>query len=204
MRLALDTLTLGCMQFSRDEVSRMDYLRLEFPLWYLVGILVLAKSVALSLLIYKRRRSRKESQGKVGNSSQVAQADSGRMVVELERMCAGGGINEEHLRRMSAEDKAMFEVQLIDALTKGSREDRHRLRSALIKVGYDEACARRVMRASVSDRVRAKTLLGLLRPQSQGRTGELVQPPKAGDADPGPGEDAGGSPESSGQVEGKG
>ncbi|MFP5261693.1 MAG: hypothetical protein ACLGJB_07285 [Blastocatellia bacterium] len=183
----------------------MDYLRLEFPLWYLVGILVLTKSVALTLLIYKRRRTRKGAPVKVGSSSEAAaQADSGRMVVELERMRAGESIDEEHMRRMSAEDKAMFEVQLIDALTKGSREDRHRLRSALIKVGYDEACARRVMRASVSDRVRAKTLLGLLRPQSQGRTGELVQPPKAGHLDPGPGAGAGASQESSGQVEGEG
>ncbi|HEX8091558.1 MAG TPA: hypothetical protein VF762_22075, partial [Blastocatellia bacterium] len=99
--------------------------------------------------------------------------------------------------------KALFEVQLIDALTKGSREDQHRLRSALIKLGYDEACARRVMRANVSDRVRAKTLLGLLRPQSQGRTGELVQPPKAGGAEPGHHAGARGSDESSERVKGK-
>ncbi|HVG22120.1 MAG TPA: hypothetical protein VNI02_24000 [Blastocatellia bacterium] len=100
------------------------------------------------------------------------------MALEIERLCEGGNLDAANLRRMSAEDKALFEVQLIDALTKWSREDQHRLRSALIKLGYDENCARRVMRENVSDRVRAKTLLGLLRLQSQGRTGDLVQPPK--------------------------
>lgn len=182
----------------------MDYLRLEFPLWYLVGILVLTKSVALTLFIYKKRTRRKKPSGKVRNPSHDrAHADRGKMILELERMRAGESIDEAHLRRMSAEDKTLFEVQLIDALTKGSREDRHRLRSALIKLGYDEACARRVMRASVSDRVRAKTLLGLLRPQSQGRTGELVQPPKAAATESGSRAEAEASDESQEQVEGK-
>jgi hypothetical protein len=101
------------------------------------------------------------------------------MAVEIERLRDGGNMDEAHLRRMSAEDKALFEVQLIDALTKWPREDQHRLRSALIKHGYDENCARRVMRENVSDRVRASTLLSLLRPQTQARTGDLIQHPKA-------------------------
>ena len=158
----------------------MDYLRLEFPWWYLVGILVLTKSIALTLLIYKRRMKGKKSPAKIDDSPQAAaHSYRGKMAVEIEMLRDGGKLDEAYLRRMSAEDKALFEVQLIDALTKWPREDQHRLRSALIKHGYDENCARRVMRENVSDRVRASTLLSLLRPQSQGRTGGLVLHTKA-------------------------
>jgi hypothetical protein len=154
----------------------MNYLRLEFPFWYLVGILVLTKSVALTFFIYKKRTRCKKSPEKIYDSSQAtARPGRGKMAVEIERLRDGGNMDEAHLRRMSPEDKALFEVQLIDALTKWPREDQHRLRSALIKHGYDENCARRVMRESVSDRVRASTLLSLLRPQTQGRTGDLIQ-----------------------------
>jgi hypothetical protein len=66
---------------------------------------------------------------------------------------------------MSAEDRALFEVSLIDALNSSTRERQHRLRSALIKCGYDELCARRVMSEDLADRVRATALLTLLRPQ---------------------------------------
>jgi hypothetical protein len=173
----------------------MDYLRLEFPLWYLVGILVLAKSIALTLSIYKRRIRSKKSPAKTQNSPQAtAHPDRGKMAVEIELLRDGGKMDEAHLRRMSAEEKALFEVQLIDALTKWPREDQHRLRSALIKHGYDENCARRVMRENVSDRVRASTLLSLLRPQSQGRTGDLVQHTKADSAKPGRAPSCEGSP----------
>jgi hypothetical protein len=154
----------------------MDYLRLEFPFWYLVGILVFTKSV---LFIYKRRTRSKKSPEKVRNPSQATALHKGKMTVEIERLRDGGSIDEAYLRRMSAEEKTLFEVQLIDALTKWPREDQHQLRSALIKHGYDEHCARRVMRESVSDRVRASTLLRLLRPQPRGRTADLVQRQKA-------------------------
>jgi len=53
----------------------------------------------------------------------------------------------------------------MDALKGGTREDQHRLRSALIKYGYDELCSRRVMSENLSDRIRAMALLNLLRPQ---------------------------------------
>ena len=155
----------------------MNYVRLEFPLLYFVGILVLINFVALSILIYKRR---KKSPEPVSNSARaIAHSNRIKMAVVIEKLRDGGHIDDTSMRRMSAEDKALFEVQLIDALTKWPREDQHQLRSALIKHGYDEQCARRVMRESISDRVRASTLLSLLRPQSQARTGDLVQRPKA-------------------------
>jgi hypothetical protein len=68
---------------------------------------------------------------------------------------------------MSGEDRALFEVSIIDALNRGTREGQHRLRSALIKYGYDEQCSRRIMSEDFSDRVRATQLLNLLRPQGR-------------------------------------
>ena len=155
----------------------MNYVRLEFPLLYFVGILVLINFVALTVLIYKRRK--KTAEPVLNSAKTIALSDRGRMAVVIEQLRDGGYLDPSSLRRMSPEDKALFEVQLIDALTKWPREDQHQLRSALIKHGYDEQCARRVMRESISDRVRASTLLSLLRPQSQARTGDLVQRPKA-------------------------
>ena len=84
---------------------------------------------------------------------------------EVERLCAGEDPSEPLIKQMSAEDRALFEVSLIDALNRSTREGQHRLRSALIKYGYDEYCARRVMSEDLSDRVRATALLTLLRPQ---------------------------------------
>ncbi len=84
---------------------------------------------------------------------------------EIQRLCSGQYPIEPMIQRMSPEERAMFEVAVIDALNRGEREAQHRLRSALIKYGYDEQCARRVMIEDLSDRVRATALLGLLRPQ---------------------------------------
>jgi hypothetical protein len=86
---------------------------------------------------------------------------------EIERLRAGGALDELLLARMSPEARALFEVTLIDALIEWPGEERQRLRSTLIKHGYDEYCARRVMKEDVADSIRASTLLYLLRPQSQ-------------------------------------
>jgi hypothetical protein len=94
------------------------------------------------------------------------------MARELESLRSAGAISDLRLERVSPEDRAMLEVVLIDALTKWPRSDQHLLRSTLIKQGYDEQCARRLMREAISERVRASTLLSLLRPQSR-PTGEL-------------------------------
>ena len=169
----------------------MNYARLDFPLLYFVGILVLINFIAFSILYYKRR---KKSAHPVSNSATaIALSEKGKMAAMIEQLRDGGQIDGTSIRRMSAEDKALFEVQLIDALTKWPREDQHQLRSALIKHGYDEQCARRVMRESISDRVRASTLLSLLRPQSQARTGDLVQRQKSEPAMPDPPESSEGT-----------
>jgi hypothetical protein len=158
----------------------MNYVRFESPFWLFIGVLVLIELGALSIFIYKNRAGKKRSRGTFPVSPEAtATPDGGKMAVVIERLRDGEIIDDASLRRMSAEDKALFEVQLIDALTKWPREDQHQLRSALIKQGYDEQCARRVMRESVADRVRASTLLSLLRPQYQARTGDLVQRSRA-------------------------
>ena len=94
------------------------------------------------------------------------------MALELEDLRAAGAINELKIERQTSADRTMFEVALIDALSKWPRSDQHLLRSTLIRHGYDEHCRRRLMCEAVSDRVRASTLLNLLRPQSR-QTGDL-------------------------------
>src|SRR5262245_4986636 len=89
------------------------------------------------------------------------------IAMELERLREAGAIGGLRVDRMTSEDRAMFEVALIDALSKWPRADQHLLRSTLIKQGYDEQCSRRLMREAISERVRASTLLNLLRPQSR-------------------------------------
>jgi hypothetical protein len=113
---------------------------------------------------------------------------------EISRLRAGGELNDAWVRNLSIEDKAMFEVALIDSLTELPREQQHRLRATLVKHGYDEQCARRLMRGDISDRVRASALLELLRPQTQGGSDaqarpesplERVRSAKSGSASPG-------------------
>lgn len=116
-----------------------------------------------------------------------------RMLVEVERLKAGGEFDDSIIRRLTREQRAYFEIILIEALTTGSRESRHRLRAMLIKHGIDDLCARRVMKDPLSDRIRASTLLYLLRPQfrtadlewdDRGRTGDLIRGAAGDDAPP--------------------
>jgi hypothetical protein len=70
------------------------------------------------------------------------------------------------IRGFTEEEKLLFEVAVIDALNNWPLEDCERLRSMLIKLGYDEQCARRAMRSSILDRIRATTLFDLLHPET--------------------------------------
>jgi hypothetical protein len=96
---------------------------------------------------------------------------------EIERLQGGGDPKSTLGSSMSPEYRATFEIAVIDALSRASREEQHHLRSALIKCGYDEQCARRVMGADVSDRIRASALLALLRPQWRHPSIEVEQRP---------------------------
>ena len=95
-----------------------------------------------------------------------------KLLWEVARLGEGGEVTDQLAARLSPEEKAVFEIGLIDTLARGSAEQQRRVKRALIKCGYDEQCARRVMTESVTDRVRASTLLRLLHPRSGKKTGE--------------------------------
>ena len=142
-------------------------LQLESSFWWFVIAFALLELAALAFLIYLGKlRRRLWSRGSRPNPVGVAlQRDSKWVQQEIESLCAGHDPGELLTKQMSAEDRALFEVSVIDALNNRTREGQHRLRAALIKCGYDEQCARRVMSEDLSDRVRATALLSLLRPQ---------------------------------------
>ena len=153
----------------------MEFVRPETDVWLLVGILVIGELLALAFFFYfktSRLRGKKPRLG-FGSGGMLTPAHKTTILDEVKRLRTGGQFDESLLRRMSSEERALFEIALIDALTEWPREDQNRLRMALIKHGYDELCARRTMNETVSDRVRASTLLRLLRPLSQGNTGGL-------------------------------
>jgi hypothetical protein len=99
----------------------------------------------------------------------VRQLGQSGVLQEIERLRAGGAVDDALIRGLTDEDRALFEVGLIDALNKWPREDQHMLRSVLIKHGFDEQCSRRLLLGNISCRIRASTLLDLLRPQSQSK-----------------------------------
>jgi hypothetical protein len=94
-----------------------------------------------------------------------------RLLWEVARLGAGGELTDKIAACLSPEERAVFEIGLIDTLTRGTSEQQRNLRRALIKGGYDELCARRAMREAMADRVRASALLTLLHPGSQGKKG---------------------------------
>lgn len=145
----------------------MDLLQLESSWWWFVTAFALLELAALAFLFYlgKLRRRRWPKGDSLSPGGVASHRDPKWVSREIERLCSGQVPNEPLIKQMSAEDRALFEVSVIDALNNRTREGQHRLRSALIKYGYDEQCARRVMSEDLSDRVRATALLSALRPQ---------------------------------------
>jgi len=141
----------------------MDFFQIESRgAWLLAAIVFLAMPILVVYLRSFRRRNR-STRADLRPENALRQDDW--VSAEIERLCSGATPNETLIRRMSSEERALFEVSLIDALNRGTREEQHRLRSALIKNGYDELCSRRVMSENLSDRIRAMALLKLLRSQ---------------------------------------
>lgn len=145
----------------------MDLLQLESSWWWFVTALALLELAALAFSIYlgKLRRRRWARAARLTPVGVALHPEREWVSLEIERLCSGQDPNDPLIKQMSDEDRALFEVSLIDALNSRTREGQHRLRSSLIKYGYDEQCARRVMSEDLSDRVRATALLSLLRPQ---------------------------------------
>jgi hypothetical protein len=149
------------------RTAGIGLLQLESTWWWFIAALALLELAALAFVIYLgklRRRRWPRGRGLIPGGP-VVHRDPKWVSSEIERLCSGQDPNEPLMKQMSAEDRALFEVSVIDALNNRSRESQHRLRSALIKYGYDEQCARRVMSEDLPDRVRATALLTLLRPQ---------------------------------------
>ena len=136
--------------------------------------LILAGLTGIVCLIRNKKFKNKKAidTAKDSLSRRNAPLDREAALRELARLRDGEEMDVSLIENMSAEERALFEIVLIDALTKWPRDDQHRLRSALIKSGYDEQCSRRLMKEAISDSVRASTLLSLLRPQSSGKSAE--------------------------------
>jgi hypothetical protein len=145
----------------------MNSLGLNPWIVYLLAGLVLIEAGAVILLYCFRISKKKSNRKKVSSAVKILRPIGQEAVLsEIARLSAGGELDETFLGSLLGEDKALFEVALIDALSGLSRELQHPLRATLIKHGYDEHCARRLMKGEISDRVRASTLHDLLLPQS--------------------------------------
>ena len=144
---------------------------LNLWLMYLLGGLVLIEVGTLILIYSLRLFKKRRKQGSTNSVSVEIPRPIGQQAVlrEIARLSSGGDLDQAFVRSLLGEDKALFEVALIDALTGLPRELQHPLRATLVKHGYDEHCARRLMKGEISDRVRASTLRDLLHPQSNSK-----------------------------------
>lgn len=156
-------------------MPEVDFLGFDHTLLYFLGALVLVEIFALVFLYHLRTSKGERKQGGVnlGAVKLIRPVGQEGVLREITRLREGQDLDESVVRCLSAEDKALFEVALIDTLTELPREQQHRLRATLVKHGYDEQCSRGVMRGEISDRVRASALLDLLRPQSRLRAFEF-------------------------------
>jgi hypothetical protein len=146
----------------------------KFLIWLVFLTLIFAGLTMMACFLrIKKFKNKKDIESvKDSFSGQAAKLDRDGVSQELARLRDGGAMNVSLIENMSAEERALFEIVLIDALTKWPRNDQHSLRSVLIKHGYDEQCSRRLMKEAISDSVRASTLLALLRPQSADRSSD--------------------------------
>ena len=133
----------------------------------LLSVLAAFLLIGALVLINYRRASKRSPEGSVNLNSVKIVLPFGRegVLKEIARLRNGGELNETLIRNLSAEDKVLFEVALIESLSDLPRDEQHLLRATLVRHGFDEQCARRLMKGEISDRIRASTLLDLLRPQ---------------------------------------
>jgi hypothetical protein len=151
---------------------------LQLKSTWIFASVALVHRASRSFFFFLAKLARMRWPARAGSSSRnpSLRRDSSWVSLEIERLCAGHAPGEL-VKKMSPEERALFEVSVIDALNSSPRESQHRLRSALIKYGYDEQCARRVMSAELSDRVRATSLLTQLRPQWRDERVDPEPPP---------------------------
>jgi hypothetical protein len=110
--------------------------------------------------------------------NQVDPIGGDKLIKEIERLKAGGQMADDMMRRFSAEERALFEVMLIEALSEGAEEDREQLRSNLLRVGFDDHCARLLYRVDIPQGVRVSSILKLLN-LKEGKEEEWTAPSSA-------------------------
>lgn len=143
----------------------MDIPRIDFLLLFIVGAAAVIEIVLLARHVQLRYVGLSFGNTlEMRGTGQLLKA-SGRNGVkaEIEKLRAGGEIDNDLINNLSQADRVLFEVAVIDALTKWTAEEQARLRRALVRYGFDEQCSRRLLRGDLSGHVRASTILGLLR-----------------------------------------
>lgn len=140
-----------------------------------------ASMLALAAGIYLFFSSRR-----IGSGKEIMKPDSvepvtpitrDELVDEIDRLKAGGAMNEKIMERLSADDRILFEVMLIEALSDERKKGGQRLRSNLVRGGLDDLCARRLFRADIPESVRAMALMRLLKQPEAERVEEERDPP---------------------------
>jgi hypothetical protein len=108
----------------------MGLLQLDTTWWWFATALALLELAALAFVLYlaKLRRRRWPRDPGLMSADQNLRLDPKWVSREIERLCSGQDLTEQLIKQMSPEDRALFEVSVIDALNNRSRSQ-HRLRS---------------------------------------------------------------------------
>jgi hypothetical protein len=144
----------------------ISFPHVDFSLWLLLAAFVLTELLALGFFLYLKRHNYRGKEQRPNPEQSGAHTPASLVREEMERLRGGGSLTDSVLRGFSEDERLLFEVAAIDALSRWPAEDRERMRAMLIKLGYHEQCARRSLRGGISDRIRASTLLDLLRPDT--------------------------------------
>ncbi|HSE97503.1 MAG TPA: hypothetical protein VLD57_04480 [Blastocatellia bacterium] len=145
---------------------------------FLVGAAsMLALVVGIYLFLFSRCLASGKENMKPDAVEPVTQITRDELVGELERLKAGGAMNEKIMERLSEGDRILFEVMLIEALSEEKGAGGERLRSNLVRAGLDDLCARRLFRADIPESVRAMALMRLLKQPEAERVEAERDPP---------------------------
>lgn len=149
----------------------MEIPRVELQIWYVVSALAVIEIALIARYVQLRYTGLiyagavEMTLERTGTSKIIKSLGREGVQMEVERLRAGGDVNNDLINNFSQEDSVLFEIAIIDALTKWSVDEQTRLRRTLVRNGFDERCSRRLLRGDLSGHVRASTILGLLRVQ---------------------------------------
>lgn len=143
----------------------MDIPRIDFHVWYVVGALAVIELALIARYVQMRQAGLAYTGAVEMRGTAKVTKSLGRDGVrtEIERLRAGGEVDNNLINSFSQEERVLFEVAIIDALTIWTVEQKTKLRRSLVRHGFDEQCTRRLLNGDLSGHVRASTVLGLLR-----------------------------------------